>query len=144
MSTVVFHIILYSVLAVISVIDIVSLHIPDISIIILMVFFIVNDLISDISVIPEHLLFAFSVFIVLYLIRYFTHGLGLGDIKLLSVISYTAGFRAFTVSLFFACISGILTFAVFRIIRKELKKLPFSPFITLGLAVGTYTERFLV
>ena len=143
MSTVVFHIILYSVLAVISVIDIVSLHIPDISIIILMVFFIVNDLISDISVIPEHLLFAFSVFIVLYLIRYFTHCLGLGDIKLLSVISYTAGFRAFTVSLFFACISGILTFAVFRIIRKELKKLPFSPFITLGLAVGTYTERFL-
>ena len=144
MSTVVFHIILYSVLAVISVIDIVSLHIPDISIIILMVFFIANDLISDISVIPEHLLFAFSVFIVLYLIRYFTHGLGLGDIKLLSVISYTAGFWAFTVSLFFACISGILTFTVFRIIRKELKKLPFSPFITLGLAVGTYTERFLV
>ena len=144
MSTVVFHIILYSVLAVISVIDIVSLHIPDISIIILMVFFIANDLISDISVIPEHLLFAFSVFIVLYLIRYFTHGLGLGDIKLLSVISYTAGFWAFTVSLFFACISGILTFAVIRIIRKELKKLPFSPFITLGLAVGTYTERFLV
>lgn len=143
MSTVVFHIILYSVLAVISVIDIVSLHIPDISIIILMVFFIANDLISDISVIPEHLLFAFSVFIVLYLIRYFTHGLGLGDIKLLSVISYTAGFWAFTVSLFFACISGILTFTVFRIIRKELKKLPFSPFITLGLAVGTYTERFL-
>ena len=144
MSTVVFHIILYSVLAVISVIDIVSLHIPDISIIILMVFFIANDLISDISVIPEHLLFSFSVFIVLYLIRYFTHGLGLGDIKLLSVISYTAGFWAFTVSLFFACISGILTFAVIRIIRKELKKLPFSPFITLGLAVGTYTERFLV
>ena len=144
MSTVVFHIILYSVLAVISVIDIVSLHIPDISIIILMVFFIANDLISDISVIPEHLLFAFSVFIVLYLIRYFTHGLGLGDIKLLSVISYTADFWAFTVSLFFACISGILTFTVFRIIRKELKKLPFSPFITLGLAVGTYTERFLV
>ena len=144
MSTVVFHIILYSVLAVISVIDIVSLHISDISIIILMVFFIANDLISDISVIPEHLLFAFSVFIVLYLIRYFTHGLGLGDIKLLSVISYTAGFWAFTVSLFFACISGILTFAVIRIIRKELKKLPFSPFITLGLAVGTYTERFLV
>ena len=43
----------------------------------------------------------------------------------------------------FLAIFNILTFTVFRIIRKELKKLPFSPFITLGLAVGTYTERFL-
>ncbi len=65
------------------------------------------------------------------------NSLGQGDVKLLSVITFFIGFHAMVLLLFFASIFALFWLGVRRFFwsRSLFEKLPFVPFIFLGLIV---------
>lgn len=143
-GSVLFSIFVYSVLLLISVSDIRGQIIPDILVILLAIGAVLSDVLTGrAGILNRFVLFA-VVFLFLFLIRYFTHGLGFGDVKLCSVISYIGGFWVFLISLFTACILGICAFGIFSLHKKGIRRVPFAPFVSVGFLAGQAVERFLL
>ena len=70
----------------------------------------------------------------LWLIRVFTKGLGLGDVKFGACMGLYCGTRAIFIAFLIAALSGILVAAI-RIILKNMNKMtriPFAPYLALG------------
>lgn len=61
-------------------------------------------------------------------------GIGGGDIKLYGVIAFAIGLKAAVLSLFMACLFGVLAGGLFMLLRKRTRQdpLPFAPFIAIG------------
>lgn len=98
--------------------------------------FFVLLLVSDIFIaplkIPTQLLCAAFFFFLFLCIAYVTKGLGMGDVKLAAVIGYCKGFFDTSLIFILACFAGLIFFFGRNFLRKELKKIPFSPFVTAG------------
>ena len=94
--------------------------------------------------ISEKLLCGFFFLIVFGLVSVFTIGLGMGDAKLAAVLGYCLGFFN-TIKVFvFASLFGIMFFLLLAFCRKDLKKLPFVPFVFLGYALSEVVHRRLL
>nr|WP_318660526.1 A24 family peptidase [uncultured Treponema sp.] len=92
----------------------------------------VYDIFTVPSKIPEHLLSAFFFFILFFVTWRITKGLGMGDVKLASVLGYCSGFFMTTLVFVFASFTGIIFFLAVNIFRKKIRKVPFAPFVTAG------------
>lgn len=97
-------------------------------------------LFSDLFAIPSKIpvqLFCSAFFFLLFLcIAMFTKGLGMGDVKLAAVIGYCKGFFDASIIFILACLGGILFFLFCHFHKRELKKIPFAPFVTIGFLIS--------
>ena len=66
------------------------------------------------------------------LVAIYTKGLGMGDVKLAAIIGYSAGFFKTSVVFIFACVIGLVFFLLVYFLKKQIKKIPFAPFVTVG------------
>jgi leader peptidase (prepilin peptidase) / N-methyltransferase len=88
------------------------------------------------------------IFLLFFLIRELTHkGLGFGDVRYSLLCGLYSGFPGVLAGCALASFCGLLYFALFHIIKKNVPiknvKIPFAPFMTAGsvvaaLAVGKY------
>lgn len=88
------------------------------------------------SKILARLLCASFFFLLFFCIAMFTKGLGMGDVKLAAVIGYCKGFFATSLIFILACLGGILFFLFCHFHKKELEKIPFAPFVTIGYLIS--------
>ena len=131
-------------LIVISIIDLRSFRIPDPlslgGIAILLTF----DLVQDGALVPARAaatLFAAGLF---FLIRRFTGGLGLGDVKMAALVGYAVGPRGLPAALLVAALGG-LGFAGWKALGgcwPSDRKIPFGPFLSAGAFTSLALSRF--
>lgn len=88
------------------------------------------------SKILVRLLCAAFFFLLFLCIAMFTKGLGMGDVKLAAVIGYCNGFFDASLIFILACLGGILFFLLCHFINRELKRIPFAPFVTAGYLIS--------
>jgi leader peptidase (prepilin peptidase) / N-methyltransferase len=126
-------------LIVISIIDIREYRIPDRIIFPLQIFLLLYDLVFARSMIPVNVLSGLFSFFLFYAIQRWTKGLGFGDVKLSGVIGYAIGVQCWFIASLCASLSGLL-FCVLR--TGADKKIPFSPFLSLGAFLSLILIRF--
>ena len=103
-----------------------------------------TDIFLSFPRIPEKLICGFCFLLVFAIVSVFTKGLGMGDAKLAAVLGYCLGFFK-TIGIFvFASLLGIIAFLLLAVCRKNLKKLPFAPFVALGYVFSEVTYRGLL
>lgn len=119
-------------LIVISFFDLCYGQIPNFITLAFLALLLISDIFTAPSKIPLQFLCAVFFFLMFLCIAMLTKGLGMGDVKLAAVIGYCKGF--FNTSLIFilACLAGIMFFLAYRFLKKEIKKIPFAPFVTVG------------
>ncbi|HNW29651.1 MAG TPA: A24 family peptidase [Spirochaetota bacterium] len=126
----------------ITIIDIKSMTIPN-SLIIAFVILSVYPIVMNYNMLDNiyGLLALFAFFIVILLI--FPGAFGGGDLKLGSAIGLLAGLEMSIVVLEVSLVSGAITGVIFALkTGKSLKtKIPFAPFLTLGLVVALLYGR---
>ena len=81
-----------------------------------------------------NLLNSILFFCLFYFVSKFTKGLGSGDIKLIFIIAFFEGFFKTILCLLIASMCGILFSVVIHLKNRDISKIPFAPFITLGFA----------
>lgn len=123
-------------LPVISVFDLRTGRIPNYITLFFFALMLVVDIFTFPSKIPIRLLCAAFFFLLFLCIAMFTKGLGMGDVKLAAVIGYYKGFFAASLIFILACLGGILFFLFCHFHKRELKKIPFAPFVTIGYLIS--------
>lgn len=134
---------LFSVLAVIAIIDYDTHTIPDI----------LNEILAGIGVLSifvmpgptiiERMIGVFCVSIpMLLVVLLVPEGFGGGDIKMMAVIGIFLGWKATVCGFFFGLILGGIYGAYLMFYKKKGKKekFPFGPFLSVGIAVSTYAN----
>lgn len=86
----------------------------------------------DYAHIFQSLLAGLGILALFIFIKVVTKGIGSGDIKLISVLSFSIGFFKVIYSLLFACGFGLLFWFFHQTISAKRKKIPFVPFIASG------------
>lgn len=131
----------------ISFIDIRKNIIPNVLVFLLLIFNVLFDIFYiklSLSSILIKCLMLIIVFIATYVLHSIT-GLGLGDVKLLSVLAYIQSPLIFVISVFFASFCGIIiTLFIKWGCKKDIKKIPFAPYITFGVVIGEMLRRFIL
>lgn len=94
-----------------------------------------SDILTVPSKIPKQLFSALFFFVIFFITALATKGMGLGDVKLATVMGYSSGLFKTSVILIFACMTGITAFIVIKTLKKDLKRLPFAPFVTVGYVI---------
>lgn len=94
-----------------------------------------SDILTVPSNIPKQLFSALFFFVIFFITALATKGMGLGDVKLATVMGYSSGLFKTSVILIFACMTGITAFIVIKTLKKDLKRLPFAPFVTVGYVI---------
>lgn len=123
-------------LPVISVFDLRTGRIPNYITLFFFALMLVVDIFTFPSKIPIRLLCAVFFFSLFLFIAFLTKGLGMGDVKLAAVIGYCKGFFAASLIFILACLGGILFFLFCHFHKRELKKIPFAPFVTIGFVIS--------
>lgn len=97
--------------------------------------------ISD-NTLLDHVIAGGGVFAILLLITVVTNGgMGGGDIKLLTVIGFALGMKEIILIFMIACFAGAFVGIALKMARKNVKELPFAPFIYMGaVIVMVYSE----
>ena len=120
---------------IITIIDIKIYRIPDVLLVLLLVFLISSDFLKGYSFVLNGLLSAAIVFIIFFAIFYFIGSMGFGDVKYAAVLSYGLGLKSMYIAVVTAAISGLLLFFVGYLFwgwnRKT--KLPFAPLLSIGV-----------
>lgn len=90
-------------------------------------------LLNDIPL-TDNLLFSISLTTALYIVSIKTNGLGMGDVKLLGVLSYLLSLNQFVVTWYITIISS-LSYSLFLLLNGHGTKtrIPFIPFISIGV-----------
>jgi prepilin signal peptidase PulO-like enzyme (type II secretory pathway) len=85
----------------------------------------------------RRLLLASLVFFTFILFRKLTNNkLGMGDIKLISLIAFSFGIAGTWITLFLACISSLIYILVKnKFLRQKSTAIPFAPFLLLGSCI---------
>lgn len=127
-----FFLILFNILVIASIIDIHLQIIYDINILILLVYSIAYRSFYRIPLL-DNTIFTFIVLIVLFLFAYLSKGLGMGDVKLIGVLSYLLPLRKF-IMMWYISIFLCLIYSTFLLMRGSSIKtsIPFVPFISLA------------
>lgn len=123
-------------LIVISFFDLRTGRIPNLVTLGFFVLMLFSDIFIDPSKIPLRLLCAVFFFFLFFCIWIFTKGLGMGDVKLATVIGYYFGFFKTLLVFIFACFVGIMFFFMAHILKRRIKKLPFAPLVTAGYMIS--------
>ncbi|GMO38052.1 MAG: hypothetical protein Ta2B_17740 [Termitinemataceae bacterium] len=125
---------------VISVIDAKTYTIPDVLLIVLGIGLLVWDVVNaDRHLIIMSAISAIALFGIFFVVFHFAGGLGFGDVKFTAVIGYALGFQKAVLACLLASFAGVLFFLVVFMIKKHSKiemhskKIPFAPFLSLGL-----------
>ena len=80
-----------------------------------------------------NVIFFISLF---YSIALLTHGLGMGDVKVMGIISFVEDFFSICTIGVIACIFGAVIFFVQKVIKhKKLTRIPFVPCLTFGFVI---------
>lgn len=135
------------ILVLISIFDIRKFTIPNILILFLFLFNLLFDIFC-LQLGSNTFLIKFVVMTGVFLFGFFLntrYGLGMGDVKLLSIIGYIQSSMFFALSVFSSSICGII-YLIFvkKLKKKEVKKIPFAPFITIGTCIGEILRRFVI
>lgn len=99
---------------------------------------------TNIKTLPLALLAAGSSFLFFFGIRFFTKGLGLGDVKFAACIGLFCGPKLIFIAFLIASVAGIVV-ALLLLHRGKVsknQKIPFGPFLTIG-ALGAWLVGFL-
>lgn len=137
--------------AIISAYDIKHLIIPDSFLCIFFLTIFSFDVLYNFQKISIKLVFCILFFLIFYFIRRIKSGFGLGDVKFCALLSYVFSFWNAIIIFFIACFLAILFFLINQIcFSKKIVKLPFAPFLSLGVLVSFlfmkncfYGESFL-
>ena len=118
---------LYLTMQLISYVDIKERKIPNSYLYFLFIFALSSLISLNFYIIPERLIISLLLASILFIVSYFTKGVGMGDVKLVFVTTFITGFFETIISLIIAC--GIALLSI--ILVKPLKniKLPFVLFI---------------
>ncbi len=130
-------------LIILSIYDIKTRRIPNkliglFSIIILLVDFFTAPL-----TIPLKLLKAFLFFLIFYIVSIYTQGLGMGDVKLATLIGYYSGIIHTSIIFITGSVLGILFYIVLCIYKRKDNKIPYAPFVTIGYFISEIVCRRL-
>lgn len=79
-------------------------------------------------------------FIILSAVYLFSAGIGFGDVKLISVISYTMGFFNTCFICIISCGLGLTWFFLCFLRKKKISRIPLAPFITAGTVILYLSE----
>lgn len=123
-------------LPVISVFDLLTGRIPNYITLFFFVLMLVVDIFTFPSKIPIRLLCAVFFFSLFLCIAFLTKGLGIGDVKLAAVIGYCKGYLNTSFIFILACLGGLIFFLTCYFLKKEIKKIPFAPFVTVGYFIS--------
>ena len=127
-----------------SAIDIRSYRIPDLLVFPCFVIIFIFLLNSQIDVLPNRLSAALLSGLFFFLIRRFTGGLGLGDVKFAALAGLCCGLPWACAAFLVAALTGIAGFLVARLGgKKGNAPLPFAPFMTAGVLAAFVFSRFL-
>ena len=118
---------LYLTMQLLSYVDIKERKIPNSYLYFLFIFALSSLISLNFYIIPERLIISLLLASILFIVSYFTKGVGMGDVKLVFVTTFITGFFETIISLIIAC--GIALLSI--ILVKPLKniKLPFVLFI---------------
>jgi prepilin signal peptidase PulO-like enzyme (type II secretory pathway) len=127
-----------------SIIDIRSYRIPDLLVFPCFAVIFVFLLIFQISVLPDRLAAALLSGLFFSIIRRFTRGLGMGDVKFAALIGLCCGLPWVCAAFLIAALAGIAALLLAR--RGGTRggyPLPFAPFLTAGAVAAFALPRFL-
>jgi prepilin signal peptidase PulO-like enzyme (type II secretory pathway) len=127
-----------------SAIDIRSYRIPDLLVFPCLAMLFIFLLHSQIDLLPNRLAAALLSGLFFFIIRGFTGGLGLGDVKFAALVGLCCGLPWACAAFLAAALTGIAAFLVAR--RGGQKRgapLPFAPFMTAGAIAAFVLSRFL-
>lgn len=134
----------YLYLGLISRSDIKSGTIPNVFVYSLFLTAFALKILTDFNKIGAHLIAAIVVTFILLAVRYFTNGLGLGDVKLLFVTTFCVGFFKSIFAIIVSCLAGIIAFILLKAFKKRILRIPYAPFITLGyLSVDLFGKKLI-
>ena len=119
-------------LIIVSFFDLFYGQIPNFITLIFFALLLLSDIFTAPSKISVQLLYAVVFFLMFLCIALLTKGLGLGDVKLAAVIGYCKGFFDTSLIFILACFAGLFFFLSGYFLKKEIKKIPFAPFVTVG------------
>ena len=131
----------YSSLILLSSIDILEQKIPNSYLYFLFIFIFTNLISLDYFSLPGRLIISLAIASILFVIRYLTKGLGMGDVKLVFVTAFATSFFETIVSLLIACLIASICFIILKVRNHEIKKIPFVPFISTGYFVTSFLLR---
>ena len=140
MSNLIVHIALLINLILISIVDIKSKTIPNWTLIFFPVYFLIMFVFSKVPILS--IILPIVIFFAFFLAVHFISrgGFGMGDVKLLGLIAGTLGIYKMIICVFFTCIFAMIVCIILllkgRIERKT--KIPFAPFITLGVLASLF------
>ena len=128
---------LFLFLTLISVADIRFYKIPDSLLLSLFILLFSIDVKNDYNNILIHIASAILMFLIFFLIYEYVGGLGFGDVKFISVLSYSMGFRTSVCAFLSAALIALLFLGSKTIIFGKAKaRIPFAPFLSLGSLVA--------
>ncbi len=123
-------------LTIISIFDLLTGRIPNLITFGFFTFILFSDLFAIPSKIPVQLFCSAFFFFLFLCIAQLTKGLGMGDVKLAAVIGYCKFFFDTSLIFILACLGGILFFLFCHFHKRELKRIPFAPFVTAGYLIS--------
>lgn len=133
----------YAVLIVVSFIDLDTMEIPNGAHIIIIALSVASVLlVPEISII-DRLIGLVCVSVPFLLISLFTGGFGGGDIKLLAVSGLLLGWKGVLTGALIAIVVGACVGVAYKLITHK-RKMPFGPFLSLGLAAGAIIGEPLI
>lgn len=98
--------------------------------------FLINIFFSR-STIINHLLGMICMSFYFEFIRLICHkNLGLGDVQYALYCGFISGFPGFIFTTLTAALLGLILFLFYKIRNKQIKKVPFAPFMCVGTLVG--------
>lgn len=131
------YFVLSSILVCISFIDEKTYEIPMCLNILIGILGIVN-IIININTWYEYIIGAFCISIPLFIIWFFTNGMGFGDVKLMFFAGFLLGWKKIIPSFLIGCILAIIIHIVRMKISGKGSKLAFGPYLSIGIYLGLF------
>lgn len=92
----------------------------------------------------SHLVGMVCISTVLFLIWFFTDGMGFGDVKLVFGAGLLLGWKSIVVAFFVGCILAIVIHLVRMKLCKKEHKLAFGPYLSVGIFISLFCGEFLM
>lgn len=131
-----FAVAFFSLLVVVSFIDLDTQEIPNGAVIAVLVLAVAR--LFTVSPLLDYVIGAFAISVPLFLLALFTNGFGLGDVKLMFACGLFMGWQLLLLAFIIAAITAAAVGIVLMCTRRASRKtaIPFGPFLCLGMAVS--------
>jgi prepilin signal peptidase PulO-like enzyme (type II secretory pathway) len=127
---------------IISVIDIKTLKIPDFLLLCCFALLLTHDILNKNEFLYEKLSAGLACFVLFFAIRYFSGGLGFGDVKYAALLGFALGWKKISFVFLFTAGSAIIIYlAGMKFFGwSKWTKLPFAPFLALGVIATRFVN----